>query len=195
MTVGRPRNFDPDTVLQRALNCFWSNGFEATSMQDLLNCTGLSKSSLYQSFGSKRGLFERCLTAYREDRVTKMSERLAASDSGLSFIRDMLEAVALESRKGIPRGCLVMNTAAEFSQKDPEVARLVAQSIRAFTAVFRNAVTRAQREGDIPHHRDPSRLARFIVTNMSGLRTLSKGGTSARDLRATAQLVMEALQS
>lgn len=195
MTIGRPRSFDPDAVVERALDCFWSNGFEATSMRDLLSCTGLSKSSLYESFGSKRALFERCLTSYREVRVARMSERLAAAGSGLAFIREMLESVALESGKGIPRGCLVMNTAGEFSQKDPEVARLIGESIAAFTEVFRRAVKRAQKEGEIPLHKDATRLARFIVTNMSGLRTLAKAGTSARDLRSTAQMVIEALQA
>ena len=61
MTLGRPKSFDPEVAVQNALECFWSNGFEATSLQDLLQCTGLSKSSLYESFGSKQTLFELCL--------------------------------------------------------------------------------------------------------------------------------------
>jgi AcrR family transcriptional regulator len=195
MTVGRPRSFDPEIVVQHALDRFWSNGFQATSMQDLMDCTGLSKSSLYESFGSKQTLFEHCIASYREERVAKMSQRLAAADSGLSFIRDMLESVAFECRNGSPRGCLVMNTAAEFSQRDPQVARLVAQSITAFSGVFRRAVRQAQAEGDIPRHKDAARLASFIVTNMSGLRTLGKGGASQKTLRSTAQLVIQALQA
>lgn len=195
MTIGRPRTFNPDAVVQRALDCFWSNGFESTSMRDLLDCTGLSKSSLYETFGSKRELFERCLTTYREERVAGMSQRLAAADSGLAFIREMLEAVPLECGKGSPRGCLVMNTAGEFSQKDPQVARLVGQGIAAFRHVFRQAVTRAQSEGDIPGNKNATGLARFIVSNMSGLSTLAKAGTPPKELRATAKIVVQALQT
>lgn len=162
-------------------------------MQDLLNSTGLSKSSLYEAFGSKLGLFERCLERYREDRATLMSERLERARSGLGFIKGMLESVAAETHVP-PRGCLVMNTASEFSQKDPEVARLVEEGISAFTEVFRRAVTRAQAEGDIPRDKDPGMVASFLVTNMSGLRTLAKAGMPARTLRSTVRMVIQTIR-
>lgn len=194
MAVGRPRSFDPDDALQSALDCFWSQGFEATSLEDLLRSTGLSKSSLYESFGSKRGLFERCLVRYREERVALMSRRLDCSETGIGFITGMLESVAAESGSATPRGCLVMNTATEFAQKDPEVARLVRESIEAFTAVFQRAVRRAQEEGDIPADADAAVLARFAVTNMSGLRTLAKAGVARSDLEATIRTATAALR-
>ncbi|MFU8813833.1 MAG: TetR/AcrR family transcriptional regulator [Pseudomonadales bacterium] len=196
MTVGRPKSYRPEIVLQRALDCFWSHGFEATSMQDLLACTGLSKSSLYEEFGSKRALFERCVITYREHAVAGMGARLAAAPSGLAFIREMLESVAAESAAGShPRGCFVMNMAGEFSQTDPRVAQLIAESIAAFTGVFRKAVKRAQAEGEIPERKSASRLARFLVANMSGLRTLAKAGAGAKSLNDTAQVVVEALRA
>lgn len=195
MAVGRPRTFDADDALQRALDCFWSQGFASTSMEDLLRSTGLSKSSLYESFGSKRTLFERCLARYRKDRVALMCERLASAETGIGFITQMLESVAAECSTGKPRGCLVMNTATEFAQKDPEIARLVRESIAAFRSVFRRAIRQAQAEGDIPAHKDAAVLARFVVTNMSGLRTLAKAGTSERDLKATIRVVIAGLRS
>lgn len=182
--------------MERALTCFWRHGFAATSMQNLLDCTGLSKSSLYEEFGSKRALFERCITAYRDHAVAAMTARLAAAPSGLSFIRAMLESVATESDiEGHPRGCFVMNTAGEFAQKDPRVAQLIADSIADFTGIFRQAVRRAQAEGEIPASKSASRLAQFIVANMSGLRTLAKAGASAESLRGTAQLVVDGLRA
>jgi TetR/AcrR family transcriptional repressor of nem operon len=194
MAVGRPKTFDPDVALQSALEHFWSHGYDGTSLQDLLDCTGLSKSSLYEEFGSKHALFERCLDAYREGAVAAMSERLAAAPTGLDFICHMLESATREpGPDGQPRGCLVMNTASEFSQRDRAVARLVSESIAAFTGVFRRAVKRAQAEGDIPHHKNPTHLARFVVANMSGLRTLAKGGASPRALRAAARVAVDAL--
>jgi TetR/AcrR family transcriptional repressor of nem operon len=194
MSVGRPRTFNPDEALQDALECFWSQGYEATSMSDLLQCTGLSKSSLYESFGSKRSLFERCLERYREDRVALMTERLDASASGIDFIRQMLESAAAESGSPSARGCLVMNTATEFAQKDPQVARLVGESIAAFSAVFRKAIRRAQAEGEVSSAKDASVLARFVVTNMSGLRTLAKAGVPLKSLKAVVQTVIASLQ-
>lgn len=194
MSVGRPRAFDPDEALQGALECFWSQGYEATSMADLLRHTGLSKSSLYETFGSKHALFERCLERYREDRAALMSQRLDAAESGIGFIRHMLEAAAAESGDPRARGCLVMNTATEFAQRDPQVARLVGEGIAAFTAVFRRAVRRSQSEGDVPGDKDPTVLARFLVTNMSGLRTLAKAGVPLKSLKATVWLVLSTLQ-
>jgi len=195
MSVGRPRAFDPDEALQGALECFWSQGYEATSLTDLLRCTGLSKSSLYEAFGSKHGLFERCLERYREDRVALMTQRLDAAETGIGFIRMMLESAAAESGSPSARGCLVMNTATEFAQKDAQIARLVGEGITAFSAVFRKAIRRAQAEGDVPAGKDPGVMARFVVTNMSGLRTLAKAGVPLKSLRATVRLVLATLQS
>ena len=195
MTLGRPKSFDPHVAVQNALECFWSNGFEATSLQDLLDCTGLSKSSLYESFGSKQALFETCLTTYREDGVGRMTQRLAAARSGLAFVTEMLESVTLESGAGTPRGCLVMNTAVEFAQKNARVADLVSASISDFSKVFHKAVKQAQAEGEIPKQKDANRLALFIVSNMSGLRTLAKAGTPQKELRSVARTVIQALQA
>ena len=163
-------------------------------MQDLLNCTGLSKSSLYDSFGNKRALFERCLDLYRARWLTMMSERMAAAPNALTFIREMLESVEHECKRGSPRGCLIMNTAGEWSQKDPAIARRVRDSINAFSAVFRTAVRQAQAEGDIPADKDPAEMARFIVANMSGLRTLAKAGAGPKTLRTSALIATRALQ-
>jgi len=195
MSVGRPRTFNPDEALQGALECFWSQGYEATSMTDLLRCTGLSKSSLYESFGSKHSLFERCLERYREDRVALMTKRLDACATGIEFIRQMLESAAAESGSPSARGCLVMNTATEFAQKDAQVARLVGESIAAFSAVFSKAIRRAQTEGDVPADKDPNAMARFVVTNMSGLRTLAKAGVPLKNLKATVRLALATLEN
>jgi len=184
MPVGRPRAFDPEDAVQSALECFWSQGYQATSMTDLLRCTGLSKSSLYEFFGSKHSLFERCLERYRKDRVALLTQRLDASASGIDFIRQILESAAAESGDPRARGCLVMNTATEFAQKDAQVAHQVRGSITAFVAVFRKAIRRAQAEGDVPFEADPGVLAGLVVANMSGLRTLAKAGMPLTNLEA-----------
>jgi hypothetical protein len=122
-----------------------------------------------------------------------MSGRLEAADSGIDFITEMLESVAAECGSGKPRGCLVMNTATEFAQNDPDIARLVREGVEAFGAVFHQAIRRAQEEGDVPAGKDARVLARFLVTNMSGLRTMAKAGMAEKDLEATSRVVIEAL--
>ncbi|MEZ4652849.1 MAG: helix-turn-helix domain-containing protein [Candidatus Eisenbacteria bacterium] len=97
MGIGRPLEFDPEVALKNATELFWRRGYEATSLQDLLGATGLSKSSLYQTFGSKHELFEQCMSAYRHRLVRDLRERLDASPCGLRFIESVLLEVAKEA--------------------------------------------------------------------------------------------------
>lgn len=196
MVLGRPKTFDPHAALDQALDCFWSNGYAGTSMRDLLHCTALSKSSLYETFGSKRALFETCLYRYRKQHEDQMVQRLSEGPCALNFIREMLYSAATEAQHNSrPRGCFVMNTAAEFAQSDAAVARAVDQSIAAFRRVFRRAVAQAQKEGTIPSDKSSSLLACLIVSSMSGLRTLAKAGQSPRTLQATADVIVHTLQN
>lgn len=194
VTTGRPREFEWSDVVDRAMACFWRSGFQGTSTESLMRCTGLSKSSLYGAFGSKLELFEICLIAYRTRVAGEMRARLQRSPSALSFIRRTLEAPAREAgADGGPRGCLVWNTASEFSQRDPGVAARIDDSVRAFRDVFRDAVRRAQAEGDIAKDKDADTLAQFLIVNMSGLRVLAKAGASAASIRRAARLAVDAL--
>ena len=93
MNRGRPRTFDPDQVLEKAMQLFWSQGYETTSLQDLLLATGLSKSSLYESFGNQQSLFEAAFTRYFDRRAKQMRERLEQADSPLDFIHGCLLSV------------------------------------------------------------------------------------------------------
>jgi TetR/AcrR family transcriptional repressor of nem operon len=194
MNIGRPLEFDPEQALDAAMQAFWSGGYEATSLQDLLKAMDLSKSSFYQAFGSKQQLFERCLARYREKMATGLLETLDRSPSGSRFIRDALYSAAEEARGDAqPRGCLVMNTASEFAQGDPQVAACVAQGVDRFKAVFTAAVRRAQREGDIAADRNPEALALYLVTSMSGLKTMVKAGTGEQAAKDIVEVVLSAL--
>lgn len=194
MNAGRPLEFDPDDALAAAMRLFWSQGYEATSLQDLLGRMGIARSSFYQAFRSKHALFIRAVDRYRDGLVADLRTRLAAAESGLAFLRDMLASVADDARgKNRPRGCLVFNSAAEFGQSDAQVAATVATSIDAFACVFADAVRRAQREGDIDPGKDPDLLGRHMVCSMSGLRTLAKAGAKPREILDLAEISISAL--
>jgi len=194
MSAGRPMKFDPDIALERAMEAFWSKGFEACSLQDLLKATGLSKSSLYHTFGDKRRLFQRCLERYREQSAQQLANHLRQGRSARSFIADTLNAAALEARSdGKPRGCFVMNTATEFAQSDAEMADLVAGSLERFRGVYREAVRQGQEAGEITTERSAEELAAYLVTAMGGLRTMVKGGMDVATARATVEIILRAL--
>jgi TetR/AcrR family transcriptional repressor of nem operon len=192
---GRPLEFDPDAALDAAMQAFWRNGYENTSMQDLLDAMNLSKSSLYQAFGGKQALFERCMTRYGDEMIGALREALQHSPSGLGFIRQFLESV-LDEARGVceARGCLVMNTANEFARRNPRIAEAVSQGLERFHDVLQAAVERAQQEGDIPQKRDATMLANFLVSSMSGLKTMSKAGADEDTLRGIVELSLKALQ-
>ncbi|MFZ2405728.1 MAG: TetR/AcrR family transcriptional regulator [Methylobacter sp.] len=193
--VGRPLEFDPDVVLEAAMQVFWAKGYEHTSMQDLLVAMNLSKSSLYQAFGGKRQLYQRCLTRYADQLAGLLYRELTAAPSGWRFIEGFLHSV-LNDVAGTcaPRGCLIMNAASEFAQGIPEIAQDVAKSVERFRSALQSAVERAQCEGDISVERDARTLANYLVSSMSGLKVQAKAGADAQTLKGIIEVALTALR-
>ena len=182
--AGRPREFDADGSRDIAMQLFWSQGYDATSLSDLLTAMGLSKSSFYQTFESKLSLFELCLERYREILVGAMSEGLANAPSAMAFINFALVDVANDTNDPLGRrGCLLMNTAAEFAQIDRGIARCVEAGIQATRDVFLEAITAAQAAGDIDSNARTEVVADYLVTIVSGLKTQVKAGASREQSR------------
>ncbi len=192
---GRPLEFDPDTALEAAMQVFWRKGYESTSMLDLLDAMQLSKSSLYQAFGGKQALFSQCLLRYTDTLTQQFRAWLAQSPSAMVFIRSFVESV-LDEARGVceARGCLVLNTVNEFGRSDPEVASSIAEGLARIHGVMLSAVQRAQAEGDIPPQHDAVTLANYLVSSMSGLKTLSKAGADEASLRGIIEMVLASLQ-
>lgn len=194
MTIGRPIEFDPEKALDAAVDVFWCKGYEATSMSDLLTAMKLSKSSLYQSFGSKRQLFTRCLTRYQERFTSELNHGLKEAKSGRRFIESVFQAVAETAQQPEgEKGCLVGNSASELGQRDTVFAKPVAQGLRGLGEVFKAALKRAQTEGDVPPHADLNALASYLVSSMTGLRTLIKAGLDKRAARSMVPLILKAV--
>jgi TetR/AcrR family transcriptional repressor of nem operon len=186
--------YDTDQVLDEAMRLFWQNGYEATSLQDLVGAMDLSRSSFYHGFGNKHDLFLRCLERYRERTTTMLWDRLDSAPSGRDFIADTLAwATAEASSQARPKGCLIMNTATEFARRDPQIAALVSQGLRAYRAIFEAAIERGQTEGSIRGDKEPGVLATYLVTGMGGLRTMVKAGTDVATLSEMVTIAMDAL--
>ncbi len=190
--MGRPLTFNRDAALDTAMRVFWQKGYEAASLQDLLRATGLSKSSFYQSYGSKHELFTRSLLRYLRWMTDAMRAQLRQAPSGRRFIEDVF-AEFTDAAADLADGCFVMNTATEFAGRDPAVATLVRDGLVQFEAVFHEALVRAQQEGDLPADRDARALARYLVSSRSGLKTLARAGVGPADLHDVVTLVYAAL--
>jgi|TARA_B100000795_G_scaffold238446_1_gene199576 TetR/AcrR family transcriptional repressor of nem operon len=193
--AGRPREFDADDARDIAMSLFWSQGYDATSLNDLLSAMGLSKSSFYQTFESKLSLFENCLGRYREMLVGTMTAGLANAPSAIAFINFAIVDVANDTSDPLGRrGCLMMNTATEFAQRDPGIARCVEAGIKATRDVFLEAIIKAQAAGDIDSTASTEVLADYLVTIVSGLKTQVKAGASHDQIADIAKLAVVALQ-
>jgi TetR/AcrR family transcriptional repressor of nem operon len=192
MSIGRPLQFDPEKVLALAMETFWTKGFEKTSLQDLLDATGLSKSSLYNAFGDKDELFQKCLRRYGNLMTSDLLKQFNSSESAVQFIEGTLLFAAGEAKRtGKPRGCMVMNTAAEFAQENKDVAIIVSESIGGFKAVFLKALEKAVEQGGVSARSDLKQLATFLVSSMAGIRSMVKGGVSDQEARSIVKIVMQ----
>jgi TetR/AcrR family transcriptional regulator, transcriptional repressor for nem operon len=194
MICGRPLQYDPDAVLDAAMQLFWQQGYESTSMSDLLRVMGLSKSSLYQRFGGKKELFLQCMARYRKRVEGQLREHLDEADSALAFIRELLLHAAIEvGDKECQRGCMLMNSASEFAQKDPEIAGQVAVGFAGLRSILQLAVQRGQQEGEITREQKATALAEYLLSNIAGLKTLVKGGADNNQIRRIVEIALIAL--
>ncbi len=194
MAIGRPLEYDPNMALESAMNVFWRQGYEASSLQDLISSMGLSKSSFYQAFESKHALFKRCIKFYRQGLIDELQSKLSKTSSGKAFIQTLFRNVAKETTgTDGRRGCLLMNTASEFAQADPEIAELVSRSINNLTQVFELAIEQGQQQGDIPADKNKHELANYLVSSMSGLKNMVKAGANSKSIKQTANIVLSAL--
>lgn len=177
----RPKEFDPDQITDAAMQVFWQRGYAATSIQDLVEGTGLSRSSLYNAFDSKHGLYTCALKRYQEQSNANIT-LLAQDAPAKALVRQLLLRIVDDELDDTQRlGCLAANAALEVAGQDPVVAELVAQNFRRVEAALERLLRRGQAEGDIDPGKNPAALASFVVCTVQGLRVLGKG--SAPDER------------
>jgi len=194
--MGRPREFDPEVALDRAVDVFWTQGFDATSLRDLLQAMDLSKSSFYQTFSSKGELYLRCLDRYRNRIADQMMHDLQQAESGRAFIESVFRGLARDlDRPNGRRACLIMNDAGDVERREEAVALRMRLGAAQFEGVFRAAVERAQREGDIRSGKDAQALARYLVSSRSGLLAVRKAGASKSELQDIIDVTLSALDN
>lgn len=171
----RTKAFEPDEIADAAMNVFWQRGYAATSVQDLVEGTGLSRSSLYSTFENKQGLYQQALRRYQAV-TTANVELLSGPGSTKGLIRQLLMRI-VEDELGDPqrRGCLVANATLELAGQDNAVAELVAHNFQHLQKALEKLIQRGQQSGELAAAKSPRALARFFVNTMQGLRVLSKG--------------------
>jgi len=168
------KQFDETEVLGKAMRAFWARGFEATSMQDLVDCTGLNRGSIYASFGGKRQLFLRALAHYERHERRAWFEALQRRHPPRRAILAVFDgAVAAALEQGDRSGCFLVNTAVELAPHDHEIARTVAEGLIETEGYFRDLLRAGQAAGTIPRDIDAARAAGALLGLLAGLRVLA----------------------
>ncbi|MFF9525670.1 TetR/AcrR family transcriptional regulator [Streptomyces achromogenes] len=196
--MARPRTFDEEQALDAAMRTFWRKGYEATSTEDLCAATGLGRSSIYNTFKSKRALFQRVLHRYL---TTMNAGQLAVLEdpalSGADRIRALfarvLDGDAENRPTGRSLGCLGVNTTIELAGRDAVAAGMLERDTARRLDSLRAAVEAGRRDGSISSARDAGDLARFLNATIAGLRVSAQGGADRAALDAIAAIALDAL--
>lgn len=192
--MARTREFDTGAVVDGAMRVFWRKGYAATSIQDLVEATGIGRGSLYAAFGSKEGLYEAALTRYAEQSAAANAERLERPAPVREVLRDLLVGL-VDATVGDPerRGCLITNTAVERLPHDPVAGRVVGGALDGLATAVTAVLRQARGRGELPPDADVTALADLVVTTIQGLRVQGKAGADRRRLVAVVDLALSVL--
>jgi AcrR family transcriptional regulator len=183
---GRPRAYEPEVALGKALDLFRKDGYAATSLDDLSAATGMNRPSLYGAFGDKRELYIRTYRRYRDDARAAMADIFCA-DASLRKRLQRIYAVALDiylSGEAGPRGCFTVMTATSEAVFDPEIRAMVLEGLaeldKAFSACFRSA----KENGELPASADPRVLAQLASATIHTIAIRARAGVPRKELEA-----------
>jgi len=185
--MARQKEFNRDEVLHKAMEVFWTRGYEGTSIQDLVKHMRINRQSIYDTFGDKHTLFLQALDRYREIQSRKVFEVLERPGSVKKNLRQLFEEVVARalSAEG-RRGCFVGNSMSELAGRCKATANRTCNSVATAEKIFRRALERGREQGELKRVRDTRAVARFLYSNLQGLLLLAK---ATRDRKLLSDVV------
>ena len=193
--VGRPREFDEEQVLDAAMKAFWANGYEGTSLADLVSVTGLHKGSLYQAFGDKHALFVQTLNRYLHGIRQHKNQILEQAEKPLQGIHDVLHGFIdmSETDSSCPKGCMAVKSLVEMAPHDPQVQRIMEDHKDVMRASLENSLRKAQANGELSKDKSPEMITALLMIFMDGLAALASGPTTPEQAHALLDGQLDAL--
>ena len=178
--MARPRQYDPDEALDRAVQLFWAQGYADTSVRDLVDATGVQRYGLYEEYGDKRGLFLACLKRYDAVWVTRALGELENESASLPQVLDFFDRLRQSAHhRAAPPGCLLCNTATELGDTDPRAAAVVEAYVQRLQRLFNRALTNASKLDEIDTSIDPEDFATYLAGVVLGGGVYMKTSTPA----------------
>ena len=173
--MARTKDFDEQEVLKKAIQLFSRKGYAATSMQDVVETLGISRSSLYDTFGDKHQLYLEALKAYKQENSQQLEDKMEQATSVKAAIRDLLEATVKELLQDKQqKGCLLTNAGVELASQDRAVRALVCQGEQQMEQLLLRALEKGQASGEITTRQSAQSLARFLSNTIKGFQVTVK---------------------
>lgn len=191
--MARPREFDEGVALSRAMDLFWRKGYEATSVDDLLKAMGISRASLYATFGDKHALYERALDLYYEKHGAPIVDALGAKGTLEARLRAALLVVVEDAKRGDRRGCMATNTLVELANLDPPLRRTSQRMLDELEGILLETFKAAKADKELPPASDPKALSRFYMTTMTGLRVMARAGAPIEAMEDAVRLSLRCI--
>jgi TetR/AcrR family transcriptional repressor of nem operon len=173
--MARTKDFDENEVLNKAICIFWHKGYNGTSMQDLVDGLGISRSSLYDTYGDKHTLYLKALDSYRQSAAIELDKIISGTSSAKNALQQIMEWIInnlLNDKQH--KGCFMVNAKVEVAANDPEVNTIVCRSEQQVEDAFYKTIKAGQDKGEITNKQDAHALARFIVNTVNGMRVSAK---------------------
>jgi TetR/AcrR family transcriptional repressor of nem operon len=187
--MARPREFDAEVVLDKAVEVFRAKGYASSSIEDLEKATRLGRASLYGAFGDKHALYLAALRRYDATLGVRVVAELDAAPTGRRALERLFALVVAQCASD-PSGCLIANAAMERGASDAGAARCVADNRRRLEGAIHAAVLRGRADKSLKPRADASASARFLFSVVLGLRALAKSGCTRAQLREVADLAL-----
>jgi TetR/AcrR family transcriptional repressor of nem operon len=191
----RPKEFDRNAAVERAMSVFWLKGYAATSTDDLLRAMKIGRQSMYDTFGDKWRLYVEALERYQQESIAGNINRLRSTTSPLAGIEALVVGLIASDRAAREKGCMGVGSICEFGNADVELAKLRTKSGGLLHKALVERLQDSRAAGEIGESVDIERAARFVVTIMLGLQVAAKAGMSAQDLRGAAAFAIAGLRN
>jgi TetR/AcrR family transcriptional regulator, transcriptional repressor for nem operon len=183
--------FDRDEVLHKAMELFWTYGFHATSIEKMVNHLGVNRASLYDTYGSKRKLFDESINLYCSLNKNGTQAFLDGQTKVKVGLRKLLEMSILDTIKDTDKkGCFVVNTTTEFVPGDDDMKKILAKNRSSYEKIFYDFLLMGQRSGEIPKKKDLKAIASLIYTLFSGIKVVAKTDPNRKKLLASVDMAL-----
>jgi len=192
--MSRHKEFDRDEALQKAMEVFWSQGYEAASINNLVKHMGINRQSLYDTFGDKHTLYLQAIDRYREVEGRKIFELLETPGSVKKTLRQLFQSVVEESlRDQARRGCFIGNAMSELAGRCPETAARACGNMAAVEEALYRTLLRGRKNGEIRNGRDLRAVARYLYSSLQGLQLMGKATQDRKTLEDIVKVTLSAL--